>query len=88
MMLIQKLLVALIVAGCTAYAVWVLMPSTLRRSLAQRALKLPWPQAFASKLRRAAAAPTGCACDGCDGKPAKPAANTPQPIRIHRQPKA
>jgi len=84
--MMQDLIVALIVAGCTGYAAWVLMPSALRRTLAQGALRWPLPQALASRLRRAAAAPTGCACDGCDSKP-KPAANAAHPIQIHRRPK-
>jgi hypothetical protein len=84
--MMQNLIVALIVAGCTGYAAWVLMPSALRRTLAQRALRWPWPAAVAARLRRAATASTGCSCDGCDAKPqAVPGAA--QPIRIQRKPK-
>jgi hypothetical protein len=81
----QDLLVALIVAACTGYAVWVLMPSALRRAIAQRVQHWPWPSAISRRLRRAAQAPTGCGCDGCDTKP--PAAAS-KPIRIHRRPKS
>lgn len=84
----QNLLVALIVAGCTGYAVWVLMPSALRRVAAQQALRLHWPRPIAARLQKAAQASTGCGCDGCDAGKPKPAANASQPIRIHRQPKS
>ncbi len=85
--MIQNLVVALIVLACSSYAVWTLMPSALRRALAQRALHWPWPDALAARVRRAAKAPTGCGCDGCDAGRPKPAAGAAQPIRIHRQPK-
>ncbi|MEO8156097.1 MAG: hypothetical protein ABI605_23775, partial [Rhizobacter sp.] len=81
-----NLIVALIVAACAGYAVWVLMPSALRRVTAQGMLSWPWPQAVSTRLRRAAMKPTGCACDGCDAGPKKAAGST-QTIRIHRQPK-
>lgn len=82
----QELTVALIVAACTGYAAWTLMPSALRRTLAQRLQHGPWPAPVARRLRRAATASAGCGCDaGCDlKKPAPPAA---QPIRFHRRPK-
>jgi hypothetical protein len=84
----QSLIVALIVVACTVYAVWVLMPSALRRALALRLQHGPWPAFLARHLRRAALAPTGCGCDGgCDAnKPAAPA--QAQPIRFHRRPRA
>jgi hypothetical protein len=82
----QNLIVALIVSACTGYAVWVLMPSALRRATAQRVQHWPWPAAVAMRVRRAAQATSGCACDGCDA--AKPPVGAPQPIRIHRRPKA
>jgi hypothetical protein len=82
---VQELIVGLIVAACTVYAVWVLMPSALRRALAGRLQDGPWPAGLARHLRRTALAPTGCGCDaGCDAK--KPAAAT-QPIQIHRRPR-
>lgn len=87
----QELLVALIVLACTVYAAWTLMPSALRRAIAQRLQHWPWPPLLARSLRRAALAPTGCGCDGCDAKaPGSPRAPAAQQhtIRIHRQPKA
>jgi hypothetical protein len=90
-MMLQNLIVALIVAACTGYAAWVLMPSAWRRALAQRLQNGPWPERVASRLRRAAQAPTGCACDGCDANKAKPAGTGTNSgvkvIRIHRQPR-
>ena len=83
----QELIVALIVIACTGYAVWALMPSAWRRTLAQRLQHGPWPEPIARGLRRAALAPTGCGCDaGCEVK--KPASPAAQPIHFHRRPKA
>jgi hypothetical protein len=82
----QDLIVALIVVACTIYAVWVLMPSALRRPLAQRLQGGPWPRWIARHLQRAALAPTGCGCDsGCSAKPPAPSAG--QPIHFHRTPR-
>jgi hypothetical protein len=85
----QEFLVALIVVACTVYAAWTLMPSALRRALALRLQHWPWPPLLARSVRRAALAPTGCGCDGCDAKPpvgAKPA-DILHTIRIQRRPK-
>ena len=71
-MLAQTLTVAALVAGCFVYAVWVLMPQALRRSVAMVLMRQPVLARWAP-LRRAAAKPDGgCGCDGCD-KAAKPA---------------
>lgn len=84
----QELIVALIVVACTGYAVWTLMPSALRRALAQRLLHGRWPAPIARRLQRAATAPTGCGCDaGCEAKKPAPSAAA-QPIHFHRRPKA
>ncbi|MBL0729274.1 hypothetical protein [Piscinibacter sp. HJYY11] len=83
----QELIVMLIVAACTVYAAWVLMPSSLRRGLAQRLQHWPWPAFLGKPMRRAALAPTGCGCDaGCDAKASPPAAA--KPIHFHRRPRA
>jgi hypothetical protein len=85
--MMQSLIVALIVSGCTAYAVWVLMPQALRRRLALRLQHWPLPRVLAGRVQRAATGPTGCGgCGGCDDKP-KPRPSAVQPIRIHRAPK-
>jgi len=76
----QTMIVALLVLGCAVYATWSLMPSALRRAVARSLLRHPLPEAFARRMRRAAAAPAGCGCDGCDHAPAKAAA---QVVRVH-----
>lgn len=68
----ETLLVMLIVAGCTAYAAWTLMPRAWQRAIAQR---LGW--------RIAAAKGCGGGCDGCGDTPA----GGPKPITLHRRPR-
>jgi hypothetical protein len=94
--MIQELIVAVIVIGCTAYAVWVLMPSALRRSLAQQLMGWPLPDFLASRMKRAAQAGQGCACSGCDAVGKSPSASRTGPgdkpanvqiIQIHRRSK-
>ena len=81
----QGLIVALVVIACTAYAVWTLMPGAARRSLAGSMLKVVLlngrqngrrsghqsgsESRLIVKLRKAAQATSGCACDGCDRAP-------------------
>ncbi len=87
----QNLLVGLIVLGCTAYAVWALLPNAWRRALAATLVRAPWPGPVARRLQKAAAVSSGCGCDGCDRAPAKkpPAATGlppgEQPIQLHRR---
>ena len=47
----QALIVALLVAGCSVYAAWTLMPAAARRAIASMLLKLPLPNAFAQRMR-------------------------------------
>ena len=70
--MLQALIVALLVVGCSVYAAWTLMPASARRAIALSLLKLPLPSAFALKMRKAATVSSGCGCDGCDHAPAKP----------------
>ena len=77
----QTLIVALLVIGCSTYAAWTLMPAAARRAIASMLLKLPLPDAFATKMRKAATVTSGCGCDGCDHAPAKKAA--PQVVTFH-----
>jgi len=77
----QGLIVALVVIACTVYAVWTLMPGAARRSLAGSMLKvvllkdrqfghqIGGESRLTLKLRKAAQATSGCACDGCDRAP-------------------
>ena len=82
--MMQILIVTLLVAGCTVFAAWTLMPAAARRALAVALLKLPLPAFAAARMRRAATKTSGCGCDGCDHAPAKPA---PQIVTFHPRPK-
>jgi hypothetical protein len=63
----QDVLVGLIVAGCTVYAAWGLLPVVWRRSLALRLSTGPWPAPVTRALQRAAKADAGCSGGGCKG---------------------
>jgi hypothetical protein len=80
----QTLIVALLVTGCSVFAVWTLMPAAARRTLATALLKLPLPTFAAARMRRAATVSSGCGCDGSDHAPAKP---KPQVVTFHARPK-
>lgn len=88
-MLAQTVLAALLVAVCTGYAVWALLPTTARRPIARTLLRLHWPEALAARLRRHADPSTGCGCDGCDhaSKPDE-ARPTEHRVQLHRRPPA
>ena len=85
-MTLQIIVVALIVAGCSTYAAWTLMPAASRRWLAMRLLDLPLPDRIAATLRKHATASSGCACDGCDQGAAKKAPPAVQTIRFQPRP--
>jgi hypothetical protein len=71
----QWLLTVLLVAGCSAYALWSLMPAALRKRL--RAVAGIKPVADAG----------GCGgCGSCSDTPVKPGA--PQVVHIVRRPPA
>jgi len=82
----QAFVVALLVAACSIYAAWVLMPGVARRALATRLLKLPLPSSVAGRLRKAATASSGCGCDGCDAGPASPVKSATQVVTFHSRP--
>ena len=83
----QTLIVALLVAGCSVYAAWTLMPAAARRAIASSLLKLPLPDALALRMRKAATMSSGCGCDSCDHAPARAAApKTPQVVTFHQRP--
>jgi hypothetical protein len=85
-MLEQAVIVALLVAGCTVYAAWRLMPSAGRRAIARHLLRLPLPSGFEATLQKQLVADSGCACDGCDQATVKKAPvdlAAGQPIRFH-----
>ena len=81
--MLQTLIVALLVVGCSVYAAWTLMPAAARRAIALSLLKLPLPNAFALKMRKATTMSSGCGCDGCDNAPAKAAPTAPQVVTFH-----
>ena len=83
----QSLIVALLVVGCSVYAAWTLMPAAARRAIASMLLKLPLPNGFAQKMRKAATVSSGCGCDGCDSAPAKAASTAPQVVTFHPRPR-
>jgi len=88
----QTLIVAVLVLGCSTYAAWTLMPAAARRAIATSLLKLPLPNGFAQKMRKAATVSSGCGCDGCDSAPVKSAAARsqlqpqPQVVTFHPRP--
>ncbi len=83
----QSMIVVLLVAACSAYALWTLMPSAARRSLALALLRLPHVSGrVEARLQKAAQATSGCGCDGCDRseqKPPAPNARAQHPITFH-----
>ena len=74
---LQSVLTALIVAGSTGYACWVLMPAG-------------WRAAIHRKLGHTPASVSGCSgCGGgCAAPPGAVAAPRTAIIRVHRRPKA
>ena len=54
-MSLQSAIVAVVVVASAVYALWTLMPSSLRRVLATALLRLPLPHAIAARLRAHAA---------------------------------
>ena len=85
----QDLLVGLIVAACTGYAIWTLMPAAWRRACAARAQHLPWPQPIRNRLAALARSAPGCGCSGCDAAPPPGARKDgAQPVQFVRKPRA
>ncbi len=75
--LLERLLVAAIVAAAFLYAVWALMPAGTRRALAQRLVvatggpeSATWSARLAQRLAQAAGG--GSHCHGCEEHAAKP----------------
>ncbi len=83
-MLAQSLIVAVVVAACSVYAAWSLMPASARRATAAALLKMPLPGGISAFMRRHSLAASGCACDGCDhAADKKAAAPSVQAIHFH-----
>ena len=70
--MLQTLLSVLIVACSALYVVWtLLLPASLRRTLARRMLRQRWPKPVLAWLQRKARARSSCGgCAGCDTAPA------------------
>ncbi len=84
----QHLIVFSVVLACGVYALWVLMPSALRRALAARLVRLPLGSALKAVFQRAAKPSSGCDCSGCDAVvDHRPQTNSRRVIRLHVQPK-
>jgi hypothetical protein len=82
----QSLIVVLLVFACSVYALWTLMPTSARRTLALGMLRIAHlPRRVEARLQKSARAASGCGCDGCDRSEKNPAANAParQTITFH-----
>ena len=79
----QSLIVALLVPGCSAYVVWVVLPGAARRGAVDALLRLPLPDVLAARLRKTAQATSGCGCSGCDHAVSKPGPDAAQTITFH-----
>jgi hypothetical protein len=79
----QHLIVTCIVLACGVYALWVLMPSALRRMLAVRLQRLPLGAGWQARMQRAAKPASGCDCSGCDAVVDKRSSKAAKVIRIH-----
>ena len=84
--MLQTLIVALLVIGCSTFAAWTLMPAAARRAIASMLLKLPLPKSIAARMRKAATASSGCGCDGCDPAPPRSAPKAQQVVTFHPRP--
>jgi hypothetical protein len=68
-MYVQWALVAVVVAFSAAYALWTLMPASLRRTLAAASLHLPLPNSLAARMRANAERRSPSGCSGCARNP-------------------
>jgi hypothetical protein len=77
----QTLVTVLIVACSAAYVLWaLLLPAAGRRRIALALLRWRWPVTVARRLQAQANAPSGCACDGCERRPALARPPAAQPV--------
>ncbi len=82
----QLLLVALIVLGCSAYAVWTLMPAAWRAGVASMLLRWPLPAVLSTRLRTATRASSGCgSCGSCASAAKAPAAAAVHTVTFHKR---
>jgi hypothetical protein len=83
----QHLVVFALVAGCSVYALWALMPAAARRFIAKQLVKWPLGSAWKARFQQAASASSGCDCSGCDKVVDLQRKPAPQVIRFHTKPK-
>ena len=83
----QHLIVFALVAGCSIYALWTLMPVSARRFVAKQLVKWPLGSAWKARFQHAASASAGCDCSGCDKVVDLQRKPAPQIIRFHTKPK-
>ena len=83
----QHLVVFALVAACSIYALWVLMPTVARRFFARHLAKLPMAAAWKARLQQTATAPSGCDCSGCDKVVDAQRKARPQVVHFHPRPK-
>ena len=83
----QHLVVFALVAGCSMYALWVLMPTVARRFIARRLAQLPITTAWKTRLQQTATASSGCDCSGCDRVVDLQRKARPQVVHFHARPK-
>lgn len=84
----QHLIVYCTVLACGMYALWVLMPATLRRVLAGQLQRLPLGVAWQTRMQRAAKPTAGCDCSGCDKVvDLRSQSNSRRVIPLHIRPK-
>ena len=79
----QQLIVFTVVLGCSLYAMWTLMPGAARRMLAKGLVQLPLGSRLKSVFRKAAVAPAGCDCSGCDKVVDRQRTPAVQVVRFH-----
>jgi predicted membrane metal-binding protein len=83
----QHLVVFALVAACSIYALWVLMPTVARRFMAKHLAQLPIAAAWKARLQRAATASSGCDCSGCDRQVDLQRKAQPQVVHFQARPK-
>ena len=85
-MTMQHLIVFLLVAGCSVYALWTVLPVAARRFIAKQLVQLPFGSAWRTRFQKAASAASGCDCSGCDKVVDQTRKAKPQVIRFHVPP--
>ena len=82
----QQVIVFTLVAGCSIYALWALMPVVARRFIARQLVQLPFGPTWKARLQQVATASSGCDCSGCDQVVDRIQKTKPQVIRFHALP--